>query len=97
MPDKSVRWLRVALQDLHELMAHLEANADRETAEDVASRIWKAGKSLCVLSSRGRHGKLPGTRELVLSDAPYYISYRVGETEVQILRIVHFARHHSQQ
>ena len=75
-------------------MQHLEANADKATAEDIAGRIWKAGQSLNHLSSRGRPGKVPNTRELVLNKAPYYLSYRVCENEVQILRIIHFARHY---
>lgn len=92
MPGKPVTWLRLALRDLHDLMRHLEENTDKVTAEDMAARIWKAGQSLNQLSSRGRPGKVPGTRELVLTNAPYFLSYREHGNEVQILRIIHFAR-----
>ena len=92
MAGKAVTWLRLALRDLHDLMRQLEENADRTTAEDMAARIWIAGQSLKQLSSRGRPGKLPGTRELVLTNASYFLSYRVRGNEVQILRIIHFAR-----
>ncbi len=96
MPDKQVTWLHLALQDLHGLMQHLEEHADRTTAEDMAARIWQAGQSLRQLPSRGRPGKLPGTRELVLTNAPYYLSYREHGNEVQILRIIHFSRQYPQ-
>lgn len=92
MSDKTVIWLRLALQDLNDMMRYLEENADRATAEKMAERIWKAGQSLHVLSSRGRRGKVKGTRELVLTNAPYYLSYRVRGNTVEILRIIHFAR-----
>ena len=97
MPDKTVIWLRLALQDLDNMMRHLEKNADRAIAANMAERIWKAGQSLQVLSSRGRLGKVTGTREFVLTNAPYYLSYRVRGDIVEILRIIHFARQYPKQ
>ena len=97
MHDKSVVWLRKALQDLNEQMQYLEEVAGMNTAEAMAERIWKAGQSLTILPSRGRPGKVPGTRELVLANAPYYISYRVCENKVQILRIIHFSQNYPVQ
>ncbi|MBQ9406259.1 MAG: type II toxin-antitoxin system RelE/ParE family toxin [Desulfovibrio sp.] len=97
MSNKTVRWLHLALQDLHDLMQHYEENTDRATVEAMATRIWEAGQSLNQLSLRGRPGKVPNTRELVLTNAPYYLSYRVQGTDVQILRIIHFARRTPEQ
>ena len=33
-----------------------------------------------------------GTRELVLADTPYLIAYKVSETEIAILTVLHAAQ-----
>lgn len=95
MQSRAVRWLTLALEDLHDIAADL-AEKDLDAAKEVAQCIWNAGQSLAVLSSRGRAGRVAGTRELVLTDFSYFIAYRVVESEVQILRILHTGRRYSQ-
>ena len=91
MQTRSVRWLTLALEDLHAIAAYL-SEKDLDAAKEVAQCIWNAGQSLAVLSSRGRAGRVAGTRELVLTDFSYFIAYRVVKSEVQILRVLHTAR-----
>lgn len=38
---------------------------------------------------RGREGRVPGTRELVLTHLPYSVVYRVGSDAIEILAILH--------
>ncbi|HYU18441.1 MAG TPA: type II toxin-antitoxin system RelE/ParE family toxin [Chloroflexota bacterium] len=40
--------------------------------------------TLAELPERGRVGRVPGTRELVVSRTPYVVAYRVGERAVEI-------------
>jgi len=40
----------------------------------------------------GRIGRLPGTRELVVSPYPYIVAYREHGNEVHILAVVHTSR-----
>ena len=40
----------------------------------------------------GRAGRVPGTRELVISGTPYIVPYRVRQNRIQILRVFHAAR-----
>ena len=40
----------------------------------------------------GRLGRVKGTRELVVSDTPYVIAYRVETGPVVILRLLHGAQ-----
>jgi toxin ParE1/3/4 len=40
----------------------------------------------------GRAGRVAGTRELVVAEAPYIIPYRVRGDAVEILRVFHAAR-----
>ena len=40
----------------------------------------------------GRPGRIMGTRELVLADTAYLIAYKVSETEIAILTVLHAAQ-----
>ena len=40
----------------------------------------------------GRIGRVPGTRELVVSDTPYLIAYRIRPDAVVIERLFHSAQ-----
>ncbi len=40
----------------------------------------------------GRTGRLHGSRELVVAGTPYVVKYRVAETQVDILRVLHGAQ-----
>ena len=40
----------------------------------------------------GRPGRVPGTRELVVQRTPFMVAYRVSETEIRILRVLHGAQ-----
>jgi len=94
MSDKrslTVSWLRMALQDMQSC-AEFIAQDNPEAAKLIVDRIWQEGQSLSSLPDRGRPGRVPGTRELVLQGLPYFLAYRVKEKSVQILRVIHTAR-----
>jgi len=42
--------------------------------------------------NRGRPGKKPGTRELVVRPLPYIVVYQVSEDVVYVVRILHGAQ-----
>lgn len=86
-----VDWLHLALRDMREIALHI-ARDSPEAAKAVVSRIWLEGRGLCLLADRGRPGRVPGTRELVLTDMPYFLAYRVKGKSVQILRVIHTSR-----
>lgn len=86
-----VDWLRLALRDMREIAVYI-AQDSTETAKDVMKRIWQEGQGLCLLADRGRPGRVPGTRELVLDGLPYFLAYRVKGKVVQILRVIHTSR-----
>ena len=92
---KPVCWLGVALDDMHGIAGYL-AEQDAEAAGRVAQCIWDAGQSLATMPSRGRAGRVTGTRELVLTIFPYFLAYRVVRDEVQILRVLHTSRRYPQ-
>ncbi len=86
-----LRWLRTALRNLDEQTAYI-ANDNPEAALRIVARVRDAIERLARHPSLGRPGRVPGTRELVVSGTPYVIPYRVRGGQVEILRVLHGAQ-----
>lgn len=86
-----VRWLRRALRNLDEEAAYI-AGDDPEAAARIVVRIASNVERLKNHPASGRPGRVPGTRELVVTGTPYIIPYWVRGETVEILRVFHGAR-----
>lgn len=86
-----VRWTTPAAQDLEEITLYIRRDSE-SAALAVAKTLFDAANSLDILPSRGRAGRIPGTRELVVYGLPYIVLYQVTATAIQILHIYHGAR-----
>ncbi len=86
-----VRWLRRALKNLDEEAAYI-ARDDPRAAARLVERIVASVERLADYPASGRPGRVPGTRELVVTDTPYLVPYRVRGETVEILRVFHGAR-----
>jgi len=89
--SKKIRWLRLALDDLDELMSYI-AKDNPEAAPKVARQIWETTRMLSNHPAMGKPGRVPGTREMVATGTSYIIPYRVVANDIQILRVLHTAR-----
>ena len=81
-----IKWVHLALDDLKDIYDDM-AYEDNYAAKSVLLNIRKATSLLTKKSAIGRSGRVPETRELVVTDTPFVIPYRVDSGEVQILRI----------
>jgi len=86
-----IRWLRTALANL-DAEAEFIARDNPPAAARVVREISQAVEFLRQHPAMGRPGRVLGTRELVVSNTPYIIPYRVRGKEVQVLRVFHAAR-----
>ena len=86
-----VRWLRRALRNLDEEAEYI-ARDDPPAAARVVEHIASSVKLLGTHPASGRLGRVPGTRELVVTGTPYIVAYRVRDETVEILRVFHAAR-----
>ena len=86
-----IRWLRAALANL-DAEAEYIARDNPAAAARIVQPIISAVDCLKQYPAMGRPGRITGTRELVVSDTPYIIPYRVRENEVEIVRVFHAAR-----
>ena len=86
-----VTWTPPSQTDLAEIRAYI-SEADPHAANKMIVRVVFAGNALEELPNRGRPTALADVRELVVSDTPYLLVYRVHQDIVQILRVWHGAQ-----
>jgi len=86
-----VTWLPSSQNDLRSIREYIGKD-NPAAAKKVASAIVAIGETLTDMPQRGRSGKVPGTYELVVTKLPYTIAYRITVDQVQILRVLHYAR-----
>lgn len=82
-----INWTKNAIRDLNSIRRYLAEQADEEVMESEAKRIWDGCQRLKQFPESGRPGRVPMTREVVIS--PYIIPYRIQSDAVDILNIFH--------
>lgn len=86
-----VFWLPEALRDLGEIYAYLNER-NPGTALLVHGTVRQHVEGLTLFPNRGRPGRWPGTRELVIPNLPFVVPYRVRGERVEVLRVFHASR-----
>lgn len=86
------RWSPQALADLENLFAYIATDSPTAARRVVTTIVTLAEEQLSRFPHSGRHGRVPGTRELVIPRLPYIVPYRVNEADVDILGVYHAAR-----
>jgi toxin ParE1/3/4 len=83
-----VLWLRRADARLVEIADYI-AEANPAAAYAMTMRLRRAGNALSDMPYIGRPGRVAGTRELVVVGTPYLLAYRVTDTSIHILHVLH--------
>lgn len=86
-----VRWTRAARDDLIQIQDYIAQDNPYAAFRVVKTIRERAGK-LAEHPRSGRLGRVDGTRELVISDTPYLIAYRIQGEWVDILAVLHGSR-----
>ncbi|RIK92943.1 MAG: type II toxin-antitoxin system mRNA interferase toxin, RelE/StbE family [Proteobacteria bacterium] len=84
-------WSRTAVADLEEVRRYI-ADDDPKAAQDIARRILEAVEQLAAFPMSGRAGRVPDTRELVVTGTPFVIPYTVRGKRIEIIAVLHSAR-----
>jgi toxin ParE1/3/4 len=87
-----VRWTKPAVDDLWHVSGYTEERFAANQARRVALAIYECADSLKEMPYRGRKGRKPNTREMMISGLPFLIIYRVGKEAAEIVRILHGAQ-----
>ncbi|WP_310451849.1 type II toxin-antitoxin system RelE/ParE family toxin [Sulfuritalea sp.] len=91
-----IRWTPPALAQIAEIHQYI-ATENPQAARRVVAQIRKDAILLSAQPSMGRAGRVPGTRELVVSRYPFIIAYRIDGNDIPILAVIHSARRWPEQ
>ena len=91
MPLAKTVWTSTAAKDRLDQLLYIEAENPR-AALRLDFEIQRQTDLLCDFPEMGRPGRVPDTRELVISRTPYVVIYRARVGNVQILRLLHAAQ-----
>lgn len=86
-----LRWTPSAAADLEHIYYYLvehHAHRARPTVRQLYDRI----RSLKATPRLGRPGREEGTRELLMTNLPYLVVYRLTDQAIEILHIYHGAQ-----
>jgi len=86
-----IRWTAKADRELDAAGAYI-AEDSMDAATICLAAVYSAVERLTVHPRLGREGRVPRTRELVVSGTPYIVAYSVADREIHILAIKHAAQ-----
>lgn len=86
-----ITWTTEAQKDFAVIRAYLVTEVPGR-ALSIVTRIDAAADSLIQLPERGRPGRKPDTRELLVKRLPYVIVYRITTENIEIVTLVHTSR-----
>ena len=87
-----VRWTDEAESDIENILAYYLEHAGSRVAVAIYTRIKAHVGSLRMFPERCRPGRVPGTKEYVISRLPYIAVVVISAETVFILNIIHTAR-----
>jgi toxin ParE1/3/4 len=91
MNKYTVFWTKRALRRLDQIGAEIW-KSNPVASSRVISRLISATDILAEHSAIGRVGRIFSTREIVLTDIPYIIAYRILGDRIDILTILHMSQ-----
>ena len=87
-----IEWTAQAVQQLDQVHDYIALSNSEDVAAQIAMRVAISVQQLATFPMSGRPGRVPGTRELVISNSPFVVAYCVEKERVVILAIYHGAQ-----
>ena len=87
-----IGWTEQATRQLDQAHDYIALSNSEEVASRITMQIVSSVQQLAVYPMSGRAGRVPGTRELVISNTPF-IAYAIEETDIVVLAVYHGAQH----
>jgi len=90
-PPIQIEWTPLAESEAREIHRYI-AEDSIAAADRQLDLLLESIQGLSRFPAKGRTGRVHGTRELVVPGTPYIVVYRLIDTTIQILSILHGAR-----
>lgn len=87
-----IEWTEPAIQQLNQSYDYIALTNSETVAVRVVEHILASVQRLAVFPQSGRRGRVPQTRELVITDAPFIVAYTIEDSRILILAVYHSAR-----
>jgi addiction module RelE/StbE family toxin len=87
-----IEWVDQATRQLDQAHDYIALSNSEEVAARITMRIVASVQRLAAFPASGRAGRVPGTRELVISHTPFIAAYAVEKDRIVILAVYHGAR-----
>ncbi len=87
----NIVWSSTAVDDLKHARSTI-AQYNPDAAAKVAKAILEGVENLRRFPSLGRPGRIPHTRELVITGTPFIVPYTLTNRGVEIIAVIHGAR-----
>ena len=87
-----IEWTEQAARQLVQAHDYSALSNSEEVAAQITMRIVASVQQLAAFPMSGRPGRVPGTRELVISDTPFIAAYAIEKARIVILAVYHGAQ-----
>jgi toxin ParE1/3/4 len=87
-----IEWTEQATRQLDQAHDYITLSNSQEVAAQITMHIVTSVQQLATFPMSGRPGRVPGTRELIVSNTPFVVAYRIEKDRIVILAIYHGAQ-----
>jgi toxin ParE1/3/4 len=87
-----IEWTEQATRQLGQAHDYIALSNSEEVADRITMQIVNCVQQLATFPMSGRSGRVPGTRELVISNTPFISAYAIDQDRIVILAVYHGAQ-----
>ena len=92
MTGPIIEWTEQAIRQLDQAHDYIALSNSEKVADRITTQIVNSVQHLARFPMSGRSGRVPGTRELVISNTPFIAAYVVDHERVVVLAVYHGAQ-----
>ena len=87
-----IEWTEEATQQLDQAHDYIALSNSEQVVARIAMHIVASIQRLAAFPMAGRSGRIPGTRELIITNTPFIAAYTIETNRIPILAIYHGAQ-----
>jgi addiction module RelE/StbE family toxin len=87
-----IEWTEQATRQLDQAHDCIALSNSEEVADRITMQIVTSVQQLATFPMSGRSGRVPATRELVISNTPFIAAYAIDQDRIVILAVYHGAQ-----